>query len=447
MKKIAHLLRWTFLLGLPLVSWAALTANLDETFGTGGIVVDDVSYTSDDYPNAIIIDENNKILIAGKTTTGSDADFFVQRYNSAGVLDTSFGSSGTKSADFGTSVYESANDMAILSDGHILLVGATPSNFALAMFTADGDTDDDFGSEGKVTTNIGSSDYAYAVAVSDDDEIYVVGSADDNIAVTKYTADGDLDTSFDDDGILLIDIGGQDTGRDASFTSDGSLVIAGTTTLTSTESCDDCSAVESSDIVVLKLNASGELASTFGNSGIVTTDLETTDDVSALAIQDDGKILVAGSSLVRYKTTGTLDTSFSSDGAVTLSDFTASDITLNSDDEIIVTGFVSNTSKDFAFSVFSSSGTLDTSLGNDGVVAVDINDESDDYPSAMALDDDDNLTITGRTESDDEIDAALVRFEGLEDSSTSSSTSTDTSSQSESAQSSAGGCSLVRFNY
>ena len=124
-------------------------------------------------PHALAIQSDGKILVAGDSDAFGSDDFALARYNADGSLDTSFGPghTGLVTTDFGSGSGELANALAIQSDGKILVAGITDASgsgdFALARYNADGSLDASFGpGTGLVTTDFGggSRDVAYALA-------------------------------------------------------------------------------------------------------------------------------------------------------------------------------------------------------------------------------------------------------------------------------------------
>ena len=142
----------------------------------------------------------------------------------------------------------------------------------------------------------------------------------------------------------------------------------------------------------------GSLDVTFGNSGIVTTLIGTTDRCNSIALQNDNKILVAGASkiganydfaLLRYKSNGNLDSSFGNIGKITVSLGTGDDIgksvAIQTDGKILLAGYSAiGTSNYFALIRVNSNGILDTTFNNDGKVITSIG-SNDDNGNAMAL--------------------------------------------------------------
>src|SRR6266536_6144139 len=177
---------------LPGAAVAAAGA-LDPTFGIGGEVTTD--FGGSDSAQAVAIQSDGKILAAGLSGAG---DFALARYNADGSLDPSFGSGGKVTTDFGG--FDLALGVALQSDGKIVAAGQGGSSFdfALARYNADGSLDTSFGSGGKVTTDFGVFDAATAVAIQRDGKIVATGSTFSSgfqqFALARYNADGSLDT-------------------------------------------------------------------------------------------------------------------------------------------------------------------------------------------------------------------------------------------------------------
>ena len=301
------------------ISVVRLNANgsLDTSFGGTGVVVTSVS-TADDRAYAVAIQTDGKIVAAGFSTTSGNSDFSLIRYNANGALDTTFDGDGKLVTavgggnDYGTSV-------ALQTDGKILVAGFTYSvsnvDFALVRYNTNGSLDSTFDGDGKLTTAIGAGwDQANAIALQTDGKILVAGSSNnginDDFALIRYNANGSLDTTFDDDGKVITPIGvGTDYAYGIVVQSDGKIIVAGSAKIGS-----------ETDIALARYNSNGSLDSSFGNGGIVITALGPNGEpTKALALQQDGKIVVGGShygingndfAVMRYNSDGSLDTSF-----------------------------------------------------------------------------------------------------------------------------------------
>jgi uncharacterized delta-60 repeat protein len=156
---------------------------------------------------------------------------------------------------------------------------------------------------------------------------------------------------------------------------DGKIIAVGYSEQTSTDA----------DFALARYNPNGSLDASFGTGGKVTTDFAKGHDVAhAIALQRDGKLVVAGYSeqsgrgsefaLARYHPDGSLDTSFGTGGKVTthfgLSTNMAHGVALQSDGKIIAVGFSyqgrSASAADFALARYYPDGRLDTGFGTGG---------------------------------------------------------------------------------
>lgn len=94
----------------------------------------------------------------------------------------------------------------------------------LIVLAAPGDLDTTFGTGGIVTTPLGGVGYN-PIVIQPDGKLVVVGSSGVqpalDVAVVRYNTDGSLDTSFDSDGSVITDLGGNDVGSAVALQSDG----------------------------------------------------------------------------------------------------------------------------------------------------------------------------------------------------------------------------------
>jgi uncharacterized delta-60 repeat protein len=286
---------------------------LDSSFGTGGKVITPVSSLADG-AGAVAIQSDGKIVAAGYSNSGTasavNRDFTLLRYNANGTLDNSFGVGGKVITDFGSSIDDQANAMAIQSDGKIIAVGkygldsSAGTDYALARYNMDGSLDTSFGTGGKVLTSVANYDEALAVAIQADGKFVVAGishnGANNDFSLVRYNTNGSLDNSFGTGGKVITAIGsGDDKALAVAIQSNGKIVVAG-------DSNSGTSTAPNYDFAVVRYNTDGTLDSSFGAGGKVITPISNRNDfVYAATIQADGKIIVAGSSstafaLVRY---------------------------------------------------------------------------------------------------------------------------------------------------
>ena len=114
------------------------------------------------------------------------------RYTSAGVLDITFDTDGKVTTDIGSSTSDSGNSIVIQSDGAIVVAGTSANDFSIVRYTSAGALDTGFGTGGKVTTDIGTStfDSGASVVIQEDSKIVVAGMSSTggapSFAVTRY---------------------------------------------------------------------------------------------------------------------------------------------------------------------------------------------------------------------------------------------------------------------
>jgi len=313
----------SLLLFASTAAWSA-SGDLDVSFSSDGKVLTDLG--GRESVGAVARQADGKIVVAG----GMNGNFLVARYSSAGVLDTTFDGDGVALLDLGAT--DTALSLAIQSNGRIVVAGSS-GGFAVVRLNPNGSLDSTFGHGGIVLGNYGGSGIgarANAVAIDRDGRIVIAGSSGDagvngggNFGVARLNAEGTFDTSFSGDGRFTRDFGGVDSAAALALRSDGRIVVAGTANGGSASG-------RRSDFAVAVIGSTG-IDTSFGAGAVNSpvTDLGgCSDGASAVAVQPDNKILVAGGAganclsglpgtrpaVVRYNTNGSLDTSFSGDG-------------------------------------------------------------------------------------------------------------------------------------
>jgi len=401
-----------------LVSSGALASAglLDTTFGTNGKVTTSLG-PGDDTANAVALQPDGKIVAVGQSDNGLDDDFALARYTSSGFLDTTFSNDGKLTTGFPSN--ESGRAVALQPDGKIIVAGTTSSsvagnnsNFALLRINSDGSADTTF--NGIVTTDFGGGDDgANAVALQPDGKIVVVGESIQNgsfdFAVARYNSDGSADTTFSTDGKLTTGFPSDEFGRAVALQPDGKIIVAG-----------ESNFAGNADFALLRINSDGSADITF--NGIVTTDFGSgSDNGDAVALQPDGKIIVVGQSnngldddfaLARYTSSGFLDTTFSNDGKLTTgfpSNESGNAVALQPDGKIIVAGesnFAGN--YDFALLRINNDGSADTTFS--GIVITNFGQR--EFGHAVALQPDGKIIVAGESNFAGNYDFALARYNG-----------------------------------
>jgi uncharacterized delta-60 repeat protein len=410
--------------------------DLDTTFGTGGKVTTPIG-NGNDYGYAVAVDSQGRVVVAGASYNGSDNDFAVARYTSAGVLDTSFGTGGKVTTAIGNNT-DWGSAMAVDSQDRIVVAGHSSngslSELAVVRYTSAGVLDTSFGGgDGIVTTTLvvlagapgAGSFLGNAVAVDSDDRVVIAGhgyldnSGNADFAVARYTSAGVVDTSFGGgDGIVTTAVGaGTDRGYGVVVDSADRIVVAG-----------ESSNGSDRDFAVARYTSAGVLDATFGGGdGIVVTDFGNSDDNGrGVVVDSQGRVVVAGESwngsdddfaVARYTSAGVLDTSFSTDGKLTTAIGSSNDIgrsvAVDSDDRVVVAGSSYGVTPvgdyDFAVVRYTSTGVLDASFSTDGMVTTAIGSGSD-LGQAVAVDSAGRIIVAGSSYNGSDDDFAVVRF-------------------------------------
>jgi uncharacterized delta-60 repeat protein len=266
-------------------------------------------------------------------------------HGAGGAIDQTFGRSGRVTTDFNATA-DIAYAVALQPDGKLVVAGTSYANndyskedFAVVRYNSNGTRDLSFGVNGKVTTDFPNlAAVPSTVIVQPHGKILVVGGAFPqftflgDFAMVRYNADGSPDTSFGVGGIVRTRFSsGGSYAYAAALLSNGKIIAAGTVFV-------DFSTDESSntDFGLVRYNPNGTIDRTFGNRGGVLTDFDGfNDDIQALLIQPDGKIVAVGSAknpahyydfaLARYLANGSIDAGFGTAGKVR-TDFGASNL-------------------------------------------------------------------------------------------------------------------------
>jgi len=278
---------------------------------------------------------------------------------------------------------------------------------SVAIHAAPGDLDFSFGFGGKIRTQTGYNDKVHAVAIQPDGKIVVAGERYINGAkglVARYNADGSLDESFGFGGFIVDAAhGGHGTIFHAVLVQpDGKIVAAGYFNESSADGC------PRSQSWIVRYNPNGSNDTTFGGGDgkveypyVYVNGCPVDSFHYALAIQNDGKILAAGTSknsfgdfdlaAMRLNTDGSLDTSFNLDGrglfpiGTTVFPERAYAVAVQSDGRIVLAGHSDSnvTGHDFALVMLDSQGLYDWNFGGTGKVTTDIGGDETAYSVAF----------------------------------------------------------------
>jgi uncharacterized delta-60 repeat protein len=380
------------------------------------------NHTYVDEASAVAIQPDGKIVVAGGTGLNGVGDFALIRLNTDGSTDYDFsqpGLDGRVRIDlYGQE--DRAYGVAIQPDGKIVVVGSTRTytgngHFGAARLNPDGTLDSGFGTNGRVSYGFyadGNEDSeALGVAIQSDGKIVLAGYTKQfigagtvtNFALARLLPDGELDTTFDGNGLLTTDFfGNDDAARAVAIQSNGKIVAAGYTHVSD----------NNYDFALARYNSDGSLDSTFSGDGKVNTDFlgGGDDGAYAMALQPGGKIVAAGGvhtistgydfGVARYLSNGSLDTGFPGGGfeAINFAGGTAEEVAngvaIQPDGRIVLAGYAPGVGWDFALARLLPSGAIDASFSGDGKLTTDFAGR-DDRASALTIQPDGKIVTVG----------------------------------------------------
>lgn len=375
--------------------------------------------------NSVAIQKNGKIIVAGYTLKGAYNDFAVARFNTNGSPDKTFDKDGILTTDFASSD-DYAGSVAIESDGRILVAGysytysaVTTGHLAVARYNSDGSTDKSFGNAGKLAGDYAQGYTSFnAIAVQKDGKVIAAGQTwngkNYDFAVARFNTSGSIDKTFDIDGKRLTDFAGKnDYANSIVIQQDGKIIVAGSS---------------NNQFAIARYNADGKPDNTFHGNGKLLTSMGFFDVGESVALQSDGKIVMAGYTftdpnfdsayfaIARFNTNGTPDKTFSKDGKQ-LTDFGshmnfANAVAIQHDGKIIAAGYsYLNNHDNFSLARYNADGSPDVSFSHDGKQHTVFG--GDDYfGQSLGIQGDGKIVLTGFSESpaDGNSSFALSRY-------------------------------------
>ena len=355
-----------------------IDGSLDTGFGTGGMATIALTAGGYDRASAVLIQNDDKIVVVGQANNGLQIGLV--RYNADGTLDTGFGIGGVVRQVIGTS-YGSWSGAVLQGDGNIAVVGQVQDSTYpdyihsdLVRFNSAGayinTWQTDFASTWSYEISPGvyqdfvSYEGFSAVAAQSDGKLVAVGYANTKtgqaatMTAARFLANGGLDASFGSGGKTTVSFStdNSDYASGVAIQGDGSIVIGGRAGVSGGGNV----------FALARLTSSGTLDTAFNGTGKATIDAGGANEANALAIQSDGKILLAGYTtnfgVARFNTNGTSDTSFGTNGVATVdfgSDDRAYGMALQADGKIILAGWSGDdgTGRDFALARLNSQST------------------------------------------------------------------------------------------
>ena len=291
------------LAGYCSVRFCALRLNpdgtLDTTFNTTGMVVLP-AISSYDAANGAVVQPDGKLVIVGDCTVSGGYDMCVARLNVDGSTDATFTAGTRPVPGAGPTGGAHALAIAVQADGKLVLGGHCFSisgnlDFCLERLNADGSIDTTFnaaGTPGRVLRPVGASyDYGYRLIVQPDGKYVMAGycnGAGMDFCAMRLNPDGSLDATFNTTGTLLLPVGSVVNGNDTAAAL--ALQPDGKFVLAGY-----CSNGVNLDFCAVRINADGSLDTTFNSNGKLLVPVGTGDDyATAVAVQSDGKLLLSG---------------------------------------------------------------------------------------------------------------------------------------------------------
>lgn len=353
------------------------------------------------------LQSDGRIIVIGSTVNGPDDDLLLVRYTKEGRLDTSFGANGF--VRYGDYDRDRGLGLAIMpSDNSIIVTGYSTINgsreLLVVKFSANGSFVKDL-----LYSDLGT-DIGFGIAITADQKIVVIGESSSSLSqkqdllMLRMNADLQLDPSFGQQGTFHYNGPGNENekGFAALPLTDGTLIACGAVIASGKE-----------DMLVIRIKPDGKLDTNFGTNGSFVWNSPSggADYANNLALQPDGGIIIAGAAstgagyqiaTLRLLPTGQLDTSFGHGGIVSFTGLTGTDaypygVVVQQDGKIVVAGSSANSTgkKDAVVVRYTGEGLLDPSFGTGGLVAFDGPAGGDDVASGLALQPDQAILVTG----------------------------------------------------
>lgn len=385
----------------------AQNTKLDPSFGTNGISLTTVQNYYRNTVEAISVLPDGKIFLAGDSGTNTQSQMSIERLNPNGTIDNTFGTDGALRFNVGNG-QSFIMDSKVQPDGKTVFTGYSwasnfTGDFVAIRLNADGTFDNTFGTNGIVVLDDGKNEVASALTILPNGKIILAGYVNDNFAMAQLNTDGSLDADFGIGGWVVTPISSTFSyASSIGVLSNGDIILGGFVY-----------AGNGTQMAAVKYRANGNIDTAFGTNGVVAFNLsESTDFVSGVGIQADGKILLAGHAyagtnplryditIVRLNSNGSFDNSYGTNGVarakvVQNGENYTSKLGMQPDGKPVVAGTtVEGNSWNACLVRFNTDGTLDSSFGTNGKISLDINNE-DQEGRAIALPEDGSFIIGG----------------------------------------------------
>lgn len=320
-----------------------------------------------------------------------------------GTLDLTFGIAGKVRNSSGTNIHDSA----VQSDGKIIVVGSTlsfneGSSFVVTRYLANGNVDTSFGTGGSVKTLYGFRCSAKSLHIQNDGKIIVAGStyltaqvnSEAAIMLAKYNTNGSLDMSFGTNGVAVLNLPNSQDVRTMVVKADGTIIVGGIFNIQDGE--------EPRSVALVGFDANGNLNTAFGNNGYVFGDgyvldmkLTATEDIITVGRGEMNAYMIS-----KYTANGQIVNSFGASGNGTI-EFSMNYITelskcvIANNGDIYATGATYATGLEYkAYTVkYNQAGIIDASFGANGMILRDWGRFIASFGNDIAIDQNNNLII------------------------------------------------------
>jgi uncharacterized delta-60 repeat protein len=333
--------------------------NLDPSFGAMGVAsIPPQPEIHEAFGKDVVIQPDGKVVLAVFFETSTFAtDFGLDRFNTDGTLDSSFGTGGQVRTGF-VGFSPSFNNVSVLEqpDGKLVVVGSvtmsTPpfEHLALARYNPDGSLDSSFGTGGEVdnpSLNANLLD-TQAVLQADGKIVVLLATTQGTSNLVRYNSDGSLDSGFGSGGVVAAPFSNR-----LALQTDGRFILA-------------------YNGAVSRYNADGTPDSTFGNAGTILTNLPPLARNVDVALQPDGKIVFVGDTLneeqvlIRYNLNGNVDATFGQGGFTVTAAHNPTAVAIDSHGWILVAGGLEGGPSSYV-NRYQPNGTLDATFNSTAI--------------------------------------------------------------------------------
>jgi uncharacterized delta-60 repeat protein len=390
--------------------------SLDTSFGQGGKAIVSLGPNTQSSDTGMALDSAGRIVLVGteyRTVSPFTESFVVTRLKTDGSIDTGFGTGGV------TTIGNSIAGVAIDSSDRIVLADYAYYNIprsgyanaiAVNRLNSDGTPDTSFGTDGQgIIVPVAGFNQLAGIAIDPSGRIDVASSAGSSSAssdflAVRFDSSGNPDSSWGVAGQVTTDVIGPSTDQAAALSitqSDGKMLVVGTSQA--------AAGFPNEFLVVARYNADGSLDSTFGQGGKATFAYDYRLAVNpptptAVTVDPSGRILVTGTSagdfaVLRLNADGSLDASFGNGGEATVgfgtftgnngytydSYDTAAGVVVDASGRLLLFGTTSTNSSAFAVARLNTDGSLDTSFGSGGKTTISFGGPGVTYDTASGL--------------------------------------------------------------